>query len=432
MLPSKLMAFVFTAAVVAGGFFVSTRRAPSLASAEPFSPETIVAELNRHRPSSAPSLAVDSELTQWMESWVPADSAEARTVTAAVLLERLQASVEGVAAASAGVFTSSPDRSKLLKELADWEEPKESFYTHLAVVTREDQEAGHTSVWALLIQRLSRFSPTLLGEGLKHFHHKCAHCSRSYNGQIYGVDRILVLRCPHCDQNYDILAVNTRNQYQRANDFFSHLTLPAAFPETMSPREEMESIWKRVLDHCQYQTDHDTDNFGPAKDSWQTSAETLQRRSGDCEDTSILLADWLISRGIDARVVIGETTALQGHSWCVARVEGEVYLLETTVDSDEAPEHAPLAAELADRYRPEYLFDRDRLYFFTDARDQDRGNLWDENLWRGVAYETVPPGLSTTGITATATGAPWFAEADVLEVATKPGIAVGTKTTPSP
>ena len=310
-----------------------------------------------------------------------------------------------MAAASAGIFRTPTHGSQWITELEAWDEAKNDAYTHLAVITREDALSGVTYVWALLVQRLPMFDPDLLDEGLQHFHHLCPRCAHHYNGQFYGGNRILLLQCPNCEQHYDILAVNTKSRFQRANEYFSHLSPPAAFPDDMSPFEQMKTIWKSVLDHCEYRNDYDVDAVGLAKDSWQTSAETLQRRSGDCEDSSILLADWLISRGIEARVVIGETDALQGHAWCIARVDDEVYLLETTVKRDETEDEPPLAVDLTDRYRPEYLFDRDRLYFFTGERLQDPGDSWDPILWHGVDYR-----VSQSTADPATNGEPWFNE----------------------
>jgi hypothetical protein len=146
----------------------------------------------------------------------------------------------------------------------------------------------------------------------------------------------------------------------------------------------------------------------------------LERGSGDCEDTSILLADWLISRGFDARVVIGETEAFQGHAWCVVRVEDEVYLLETTLESDDAPRTPPLAITMSERYRPEYLFDRDRLYFFGGgAKD-----CWDDTLWLGVNYE------SPTITSEPTMEAPWFSGTSGFVTTTSAAI-VASKVSPS-
>ncbi len=60
---------------------------------------------------------------------------------------------------------------------------------------------------------------------------------------------------------------------------------------------------------------------------WQFPRETLSRRLGDCEDTSILLAS-LLRNFTDAQVALGEYQGY-GHAWVLH--EGEI--LETTYSS---------------------------------------------------------------------------------------------------
>ena len=367
--------------------------------------EGVLARLNELRGSKG-ALEHDQALTAWASDQLPSGRVDSNSLTANTILERMQAEVEGIAAASTGVFRAPSSGQALYQELETWEELRDSTYTHSAVVIREDPEVKRlTYVWVVLVQRLPKFAPELLADGVQQFYHECARCQRPYNGHFPGGDRILLLQCPHCNENYDILALNTKSRYQRANTYLSHLQLPAALPQEMGKRKEMEAIWKSVLNHCSYENDFDSEGPGRGKDSWQTSAETLERASGDCEDTSILLADWLISRGFEARVVIGETEAFQGHAWCVARAEGEVYLLETTLEGDDDPGEPPLAITMSDRYRPEYLFDRDRLYFFAGSQHEGPGDCWDKKLWPAVGY--VSPSITSAS---PAIEAPWFSD----------------------
>lgn len=64
-------------------------------------------------------------------------------------------------------------------------------------------------------------------------------------------------------------------------------------------------------------------------DAWQTSRYTYRHRKGDCEDHSILLADWFSSMGYDARVVIGNYH-WSVHAWVILFIEGKEYLIEAT------------------------------------------------------------------------------------------------------
>ena len=59
---------------------------------------------------------------------------------------------------------------------------------------------------------------------------------------------------------------------------------------------------------------------------WQNSAQAFMLPRGDCEDHALALADWLISEGVDAKVVIGKYKQ-GGHAWVVASQNNKIYLL---------------------------------------------------------------------------------------------------------
>lgn len=94
-------------------------------------------------------------------------------------------------------------------------------------------------------------------------------------------------------------------------------------------------------------------------DIWQTSPETYVKMTGDCEDHAILLADWMISLGYDARVVTG-TLGGDGHAWVVLYKDGNEYLLEAT--SKASNRRFPLVS-LHPEYAPRIMFNRD--YFWS-------------------------------------------------------------------
>jgi hypothetical protein len=107
------------------------------------------------------------------------------------------------------------------------------------------------------------------------------------------------------------------------------------------------------------------DMFIPNAESWQTSLQTYIRRWGDCKDHAILLADWLIGLGYDARVQVG-TIYGQGHAWVVLYKDGKEYLLESTDKSDRR--RYPLVA-LHPEYVPVAMFNRDHYWsLVTDNR----------------------------------------------------------------
>ena len=123
-------------------------------------------------------------------------------------------------------------------------------------------------------------------------------------------------------------------------------------------------MWKAVVDHCRYQTD--ILGLAGQGEQWQFASQTHAFANGDCEDTSILLVDWLIARGFDARVALGWAQTPDGktvgHAWAVCRVGDEEFILEST-DHHYDPQGPPTNAEAGNLYLPYALFDREHIYF---------------------------------------------------------------------
>jgi hypothetical protein len=155
-----------------------------------------------------------------------------------------------------------------------------------------------------------------------------------------------------------------------------------ACPAPAGSTARVEAMWLEVAEKITYQ--HDEVTFAGRKEVWQTAEESLRAGVGDCEDHSILLADWLLSEGYDARVALGGCRTGDGqwggHAWVVLRLDGREYLLEATSDvaapDGSAPaqqgkelrrrrqEHLKLEGieAKADSYRPEGMFDRGRYW----------------------------------------------------------------------
>ncbi|HQO58918.1 MAG TPA: transglutaminase domain-containing protein [Candidatus Omnitrophota bacterium] len=108
------------------------------------------------------------------------------------------------------------------------------------------------------------------------------------------------------------------------------------------------------------------DDISVDEDTWQTAPETYVRMAGDCEDHAILLADWMVELGYDARVVVG---VFQGglHAWVQLLKDGREYLLEATDKSSRR--RYPLAA-FHPEYVPVFMFNRDH---FWAAITENRG-----------------------------------------------------------
>ena len=123
-----------------------------------------------------------------------------------------------------------------------------------------------------------------------------------------------------------------------------------------------------------------------AGDIWQNSAQAFELLRGDCEDHAILLADWLISENIDARVAVG-TYKQEGHAWVVAFINGQTFVLEATSKrKTKAWNQYPLA-ELAVDYHPKYMFNREQ--FWVNNGSEFTTNYTSEN-WRTTAKFEKP------------------------------------------
>ncbi len=115
-----------------------------------------------------------------------------------------------------------------------------------------------------------------------------------------------------------------------------------------------------------YMFDHD--QYGAQyEDVWQNSQQAYIHSHGDCEDHAILLADWLIGLGYDARVAVGEVAEGGGHAWVVLLLEQNTYILEAT--SKRAPKSVNdfLLADRAITYYPEIQFNREQIWENTGS-----------------------------------------------------------------
>lgn len=125
----------------------------------------------------------------------------------------------------------------------------------------------------------------------------------------------------------------------------------------------------------EYQYDHL--QYAGLADIWQTSRQAFYQKRGDCEDHAILLADWLINLGVDARVALGTLNG-EGHAWVVAIVNDTEYLLEATSKRRQTSWQAMPLAALAEGYEVEFQFNR---HFFWAKKNPAptrtyRGNHW--------------------------------------------------------
>jgi hypothetical protein len=121
----------------------------------------------------------------------------------------------------------------------------------------------------------------------------------------------------------------------------------------------------------------DANQYGGLKEVWQNSKQAFFNTRGDCEDHAIVLADWLIAMGLDARVVLG-TYENNGHAWVVVFKDSKVFLLEATNKQKRKRwDHYPLA-DFETKYHPTCMFNRDYFWLNTGSVYTTRytGNSW--------------------------------------------------------
>ena len=115
-----------------------------------------------------------------------------------------------------------------------------------------------------------------------------------------------------------------------------------------------------------YQFDHE--QYGQKwQDIWQNSHQAYLYSHGDCEDHAILLADWLIEMGYDARVALGRVPS-GGHAWVILFHDGKEYLLEATDKRRPRSLGDFKLAKYAPEYQPEFQFNRTKFWTNTGSK----------------------------------------------------------------
>ncbi len=203
---------------------------------------------------------------------------------------------------------------------------------------------------------------------------QCPHCRKqvalSYTKSSCG----FAVDCPTCRRRCRVIAQDTNGKYHDVTTFL----LPSVCPEVSagtSPLDTMLYLWRVTVSRCRYVEDSGRSALA---DFWQTPPQTLRRGAGDCEDSSLLLTDWLLTRGISARMAMGAMEG-GGHAWCIARVDGTDYLLEST---DRHPDMNLLPVINPDNgYEPTSLIDRDALYVRAQPNEPFDGDYWSAEKW---------------------------------------------------
>jgi hypothetical protein len=285
------------------------------------------------------------------------------------------------------VFKSnSATADGLLQQISSWPDLNTHGLTHVAAVAQQGAFGLGWSITVLVGQRLPLFTPEALGDPKQEkFYSICGLCGKGQACQIPRHLRSLSLECPQCQRIYAMVAADTHGQFRYVNEYLTGYAPPAHYPRGQSKLAELMAIWRAVTSECHYTADSGDDD----NDAWQTAQETQALGTGDCEDSSILLADWLLSRGFQARVALGRYAERGGHAWVVVRLNDQDYLFESTEGTSGA-QRPPLLSEVGSRYVPELLFDRLALFVRKQPNDSWNGDFWGEHTWQRVVPRSHP------------------------------------------
>lgn len=272
------------------------------------------------------------------------------------------------------------DETQLLERLNEWADLQMGDYSHFATwIYRQPGKRG-VGCLALVAEELPPLSLPTKPSGHPTYYSQCRFCENGHGVSFGSQEKsTLIVSCPHCDSEYNLIATDSEGNWRRANQFFAGMHSPVVTSD-MSEMEQVLAIWKDVASKCRYRMDAERILGG---DSWEDPRRTYRVGSGDCEDTSILLADMLITEGFDARVALGDHEGI-GHAWCVVRLGGKDYLLESTWKNIDSLDEPPLLDDVGIDYAPSFLFDRDGIYF--RRLEGWTGDYWSRSNWRQVSY----------------------------------------------
>jgi predicted transglutaminase-like cysteine proteinase len=255
--------------------------------------------------------------------------------------------------------------------------------THVACLARAGLGGVGGEAVLLIGHRLRAFTPQLLTQTADHsFFSECPHCGLQHISQAPRQEESFTLECPGCSRVYALVAADNHGRRFHAPEFLTGYEPPSHFPPGQTRMEQLLTIWRAVHQNCEYENDPEID--GQRTDRWQTALETQMRGAGDCEDSAIFLADWLLARGFEARVVLGRFEEVGGHAWVVAILEGEEYLLESTTEAQPDGDLPPTVRSLGKRYQPEVQFDRWQIFVHADPRRPSHDRYWDNLRWLAV------------------------------------------------
>jgi hypothetical protein len=292
-------------------------------------------------------------------------------------LDRIKAALPGMATVSLEVMAAD-STSQLVEKATSCRAASLRDFTHLGVAVCDGMFATGQPFWVVVIigsKMVPRISPELINRGQREFHAQCHHCGEQYLARLHEPSGkhtgSLSTVCHKCNRLTDLYGIDTSKRYHR----------PPWFLRGFRPKDISSPLtaWLYVLSNCRYVDD--TRQYG-RPEVWQLARETYRMRQGDCEDTSILLADWLAAAGYKARVVIGEEDGT-GHAWVVVHGDGHDYILETT-GGRRSYRRVPPRSTVTTSYIPHAQFDLTGIWFRTSDKwtsDYHGKAQWSRGPW---------------------------------------------------
>ncbi|MEM6279142.1 MAG: transglutaminase-like domain-containing protein [Verrucomicrobiota bacterium] len=353
-----------------------------------------IARINRARaPLQLEEAGVDHEIQEFLGTFV-AQHPSPEEIELDTVFNDLQSRFPGAQYLAANLVTSG-SREDLLGKLSGWTAvASPDFDTVNTAVFTKGRQLG---ALAVMSRRIPAFSLREANERGGKFFNRCPHCGEVHALEMESESRTLILSCPYCELPFDVLAADTAGQIRRASDFFDEFKLPESpsFVAQSSAEERIVALWQQIADQCEYQLDQDHSE-SREREVWKHSLQTWEEKAGDCEDTSILLADVLLSAGFEARVAIGWNGNIGQHAWVTVRVEDRQYVLESTLQDRISLQNLVSSEEAAPFYQPEQLFDRENLYFTESEPEDSRRDYFSPSLWKRLPLPNEPttPALS--------------------------------------
>ena len=323
------------------------------------------------------SLSLDPLLGEWLE--------EQRETLSTANLNDVTRQVQDALPRYFRVAVSSafgPSLRGLLQQFHEFTNTTQPEMTHMACLVREGTGGIGYEVVIVLGQRLNDFTPEAVTDTDETaFYSVCGHCQHPHILRVTKEKRSMGLECPDCRRTYAVVATGTDGKFHYVNEFLTGYAPPAVFSRNHTRIHEMFTIWTAVHAHCAYTKD--PGERRAQTDRWQSAMETQRIQRGDCEDSSIFLADWLMARGFKARVALGRYGDIGGHAWVVVRIGDKDFLLESTEGRPD-PENPPFVSVVGGRYLPEILFDRFAIYSPKNPTQKWSGDYWSSKVWAEV------------------------------------------------